>query len=215
MPTDAQVLTLAQWLSPAFPIGSFAYSHGLEGAVDMDWVNDPASFEAWLIDVLECGAGRSDALFLAAAYHAQNDDQLAEIDAMARAFAASSERLLEAQAQKKAFCKMVNAVWGTRLDGLLYPVAFGAAAAQQELPLALTMRMSLQAFASNLIATGQRLLPLGQTEGQGILRRIGGACDSIAMASEDGDLTQLSTTAFMSDIAAMKHETQYSRIFRT
>ncbi len=214
-PTDAQVLTLAQWLSPAFPIGAFAYSHGLEAAVDMSWVCDPATFEAWLIDVLECGAGRSDALLLAAAYKATNPLALEEIDATAHAFAASAERLLETQSQGAAFCKLTYSVWETQLDAMLYPVALGAAARCESLPLALTSKMYLHAFASNLIAAAQRLLPLGQTEGQAILRRVSALCGDIADTSAHGDLDCLCTTAFLSEIAAMKHETQNSRIFRT
>lgn len=215
MTSDAHVLTLAQWLSPAFPVGAFAFAHGLEAAVDIGWVRDPAGFEAWLIDVLDCGAGRSDALFLAAAYHAPCVDTLAEVDATARAFAPSSERLLEGQAQGAAFCRMVNAVWDTGSSDMLYPVALGAAAKHQTLPLMLTSRMHLQAFASNLIAAAQRLLPIGQTEGQAILHRLSGTFDAIAADTSDGDLTRLTSTAFLSDIAAMRHETQHSRIFRT
>lgn len=214
-PTDTHFLMLAQWLSPAFPIGTFVYSHGLEAAVNMGWVRDAASFEEWLKDVLDCGAGRSDALFLALSYQASNPVALAEIDATARAFAASTERLLEAVGQGAAFGKLMNDIWSLRLDNLLFPVALGTAAASQDLPLSLTSRMYLQAFASNLIASAQRLLPIGQTEGQAILLRQTGLIMKIAVDTKDGDLSQLSGTAFLSDIAAMKHETQYSRIFRT
>ena len=215
MPTDGQILTLAQWLSPAFPIGAFAYSHGLEAAVDLDWVRDAAGIETWLIDVLDCGAGRSDALFLAAAYHAREAGSVAEIDRAARAFTASAERLLEAVAQGAAFGRMMTALWKTQPSDLLYPVALGAAAQARGLPLAMTSKMYLQAFASNLIAAAQRLLPLGQTEGQAILLRLAGPCGTIAETTSDGNLMALTTTAFLSDIAAMRHETQSSRIFRT
>lgn len=187
MPTDTQVLILTQWLSPAFPIGAFAYSHGLEAAVDVGWVRDGASFEAWLHDVLDCGAGRTDALFLAAAHIAPDALALANINAVARAFAASAERLLEMEAQGAAFCKLTNAVWGMPLAELLYPVALGAAAQRAELPLTLTSGMYLQAFSSNLVGAAQRLLPLGQTEGQAILRRVAGLCSAIAEGSIDGD----------------------------
>lgn len=214
-PTDAQILTLAQWLSPAFPLGAFAYSHGLESTADMGWVRDAAGFESWLTDVLDCGAGRSDALFLAASFHAPDAGTLVEIDATARAFAASAERLVEAEAQGAAFCKLMHGVWGVQMHGLLYPVALGAAAAHENVPLPLTAKVYLQAFASNLIAAAQRLVPLGQTEGQAILRRVVPLIQAIAEATQDGDLADLTATAFLSDIAAMTHETQHSRIFRT
>ncbi len=154
-------------------------------------------------------------MFLVASYGAPDAVALAEIDAIARAFAASAGRLLETQAQGAAFCKLINGVWGRQLNELLYPVALGAAAKIERLPLALTSRMYLQAFASNLIASAQRLLPLGQTEGQAILQRLATPCSDIADTAAHGDLDCLSATAFRSDIAAMKHETQNSRIFRT
>ena len=108
MPTDDQILTLSQWLSPSYPVGSFAYSHGLEAAVENGWLSDLSSLKAWLEDVLMHGAGYSDALFLAAAYHAHGADKLAEIDATTRAFAASKERLFETTQQGEAFCTVTT-----------------------------------------------------------------------------------------------------------
>ncbi len=217
--TSAQILTLSQWLSPAYPVGAFAYSHGLEAAADQGWLRDGADLEAWLQEVLEHGAGRSDALFLAAAWHANAAAdlvaELAAIDATACAFAASQERLLETRQQGRSFGLVTEAIWGAQLAGLTYPVALGAAAAAEGLPLELTQVMYLQGFLSNLVAAGQRLLPVGQTEGQQILQRLSCRLPAIADQTCDGDLSQLSATAFLADIAAMKHETQRSRIFRT
>ena len=110
---------------------------------------------------------------------------------------------------------MTAAVWGARLDGLVFPVALGRAAKLEGLPTGLTATMHLQSFASNLVAAGQRLLPVGQTEGQAMLRRLTRVYAEIAEETRDGDLDGLSAGAFMGDIASMKHETQYSRIFRT
>ncbi|MCD9146271.1 urease accessory protein UreF [Pseudophaeobacter flagellatus] len=219
--TNAQILLLSQWLSPAYPVGAFAYSHGLEAAVDQGWVRNGSDLQDWLDDLLEHGAGRSDALFLAAAWRAKTRKTLIDTDTTARAFAASKERLFETCQQGGSFSRVTQAVWGTELTnppgqpGLTYPVALGAAAAAQALPLDLTLSMYLQAFVSNLIAAGQRLLPVGQTEGQEILHRLTQRLPEIAEHSADGDLTRLSATAFLGDIAAMKHETQRSRIFRT
>ena len=215
MPIEAQVLTLSQWLSPAYPVGAFAYSHGLEGAVAQGWVADATGLEVWLADVLRFGAGRADALFLAAAYGAADDAAVRSVDAMARAFAASKERMAEAERMGEAFCAVTAAVWGARLDGLVFPVALGRAAKLEGLPKGLTAKMYLQSFASNLVAAGQRLLSVGQTEGQAMLRRLTRVCAEIAEETRDGDLDGLSASAFMGDIASMKHETQYSRIFRT
>jgi urease accessory protein len=210
---STELLTLAQWLSPGFPVGAFSYSHGLEAAVHAGWVSDAASLEAWLADLLAHGSGLSDATFLAAAFHGHAP--LAEIDEMARAFAPSAERLLEADAQGAAFAQVVGAVWGTDLDGFTYPVALGAAAARETLPLDLTLTLYLQAFSSNLIAAAQRLAPVGQTEGQRILHALTPLIEATASTARDGDLTGLASSAFLSDIASMRHETQYSRIFRS
>lgn len=213
--TNSQILTLTQWLSPAYPIGAFAYSHGLEAATDQGWVNDPAGLEAWLETVLDHGAGRSDALLIAAAYHAENAHDLRDIDKTARSFAASKERLLESDQQGASFAKITEIVWGGELAGLTYPVALGAASRQENLPLGLTQSLYLQAFLSNLIAAGQRLAPIGQTAGQQMQYRLSDRITAIVDAASNGDLTQLWSTSFLGEIASMKHETQYARIFRT
>lgn len=207
-----QILTLTQWLSPAYPVGSFAYSHGLEWAIDTGAVKDSDTLAAWVKSVLLYGAGKSDALFLAAAYRA-NDP--AAIDATARAFAASAERLKETVLQGAAFARATGDVWGTALPGLTYPVVVGHAARLNQLPLDLTAQMYLQAFVANLAAVGMRLIPLGQTEGQGMIRDLTPLCIEIADEAVGGTLDDLASTSFLADIASMKHETQYARIFRT
>ncbi|MDA7423836.1 urease accessory protein UreF [Thalassococcus lentus] len=215
MPTDDAVLTLAHWFSPSYPIGSFSFSHGLEWAAQAGTVNNGADLTDWLKDVLDDGAGRSDALFLAAAYHAQSEDAVTLIDQTARAFAPSSERLAETHKQGNAFCKITQDVWGTELPDLSYPVAVGRAARLCGLPQKLAAAMYLQSFVANLVAAAQRLCPIGQTEAQTIVRQLTPLCNQIAADTIHGDLDQLSGTAFLADIASMKHETQYSRIFQT
>ncbi len=214
MRTDA-VLTLAQWLSPAYPVGAFAYSHGLEAAVATGWVQDGAALEAWLAEVLGFGAGHNDALLIAAAWRAEGKDAVAEVDAVARAFAGSKERLRETDQQGRAFAAVTVAIWGGDPAGVVYPVALGAAASRASLPLELTQLMYLQAFLSNLVAAGQRLLPVGQTEGQAVLRRLTARIPAVAAETESGNLDRLSATAFLTDIAAMHHETLPTRMFRT
>ena len=209
------VLTLTQWLSPAYPVGAFAYSHGLESLADDRRLCNGADLRDWLKDVLRHGAGRSDALLLAAAWHARDAAEVNRVDQTARAFAPSRERLFETVQQGGAFGKMTGAIWGDDLDRLTYPVALGRAAALQSLPLDLTLRMFLQAMLSNLISAGQRLLPVGQTEAQTLLRDLTPLCHDISEQAASGDLISLSSTAFLGDIASMRHETQYSRIFRT
>jgi len=209
------VLTLTQWLSPAYPVGAFAYSHGLEAAVDAGWIGDGTALEDWLETVLEHGAGRNDALLIAAAWRADGPTALADVDATARAFAASKERLFETDQQGTAFTSVTNTVWERARARFTYPVALGAAAAREHLPLGLTQQLYLQAFLFNLVAAGQRLLPVGQTEGQAILRRLSARVPCVTERTADGNLGALSATGFLTDIASMRHETQSTRIFRT
>ena len=212
MTTDA--LTLVQWLSPAFPVGAFAYSHGLEAAVAEGWVATPEDLEAWLSDVMHFGAGRVDSTLIAAAWRAA-PAEIAGIDALARALAPSSERLLETTAQGAAFGRVLAEVWGLAVTGLTLPVALGRAAGLQGLDLTLTQTLYLQGVAGNLVAAGQRLMALGQTDGQAILKRLAPLCSTVAQDTGQGDLDGLSSSAFLSDIAAMRHETVEPRIFRT
>lgn len=215
IPTDADILTLTQWLSPAYPVGGFAYSHGLEATIDEGAVTSSQDTKAWISDVLEHGSGWNDAVFVVAAYNAQDRDELTNVDVIARAFCASSERLMETKLLGQAFGTVTGDVWELDLSQFSYPVSIGQAASLQNLPILLTTKMFLQAFASNLVACATRLVPLGQTEAQRLIRTLTPLCERIALSAQQADLDQLSSTAFLSDIASMKHETQYSRIFRT
>ena len=212
MPTEDAILTLGQWLSPAYPTGAFAWSHGLEAAVAEGRAPDAPALQAWLADVIEHGAGRSDAILLGAACRA-GPEGLGEIDAAARAFAASAERLAETQRQGRAFTETTNAVWGLELPALTLPVAVGAAAGRRGLPARLTGAMYLQAMAGNLVQAAQRLAPIGQTAGQGVLADLAPLCRDVAAEAVEAPLDSLSSAAFLSDIAAMRHETMQPRIF--
>ncbi len=214
-PTDAAVLTLTQWLSPAYPVGGFAYSHGLEAAIDRGTVANSQDTEAWISDVLEHGSGWNDVLFVVAAYNARDKDELIDVDVTARAFCATSERLMETDLLGQAFGNITKGVWELDLERFTYPVSIGRAARLQNLPLLLTTKMFLQAFASNLVACATRLVPLGQTDAQRLIRQLTPLCSQIAERAQKASLDELSSTTFLADIASMKHETQYSRIFRT
>jgi len=212
MPTDPPALTLAQWFSPAYPIGAFAYSHGLEWVIEARDVHNAASLRAWVCDVLEHGSGRNDALFIAAAYRT---DDPTPVNDTCRAFAPSKERLKETDLQGAAFSDITSGIWGIELPALAYPVAVGRAAKLCELPLTLTSQMYLQSFVSALISVGMRLIPLGQREGHMLIQELTPLCSKVAQETAHGDMDALSSTAFLPDIASMKHETQYSRVFRT
>lgn len=215
MATATELLTLTQWFSPSFPVGTFAYSHGLEWAVQSGDVTSAAQVQDWIETVLRHGAGWNDCVLMAAAYRVEEAQKLAHIDATARALAATRERLQETVLQGQAFCQAFSKLTSHKLDDLTYPVATGHAASLEGLPLDLTMQMYLHSFLSNLSAAAMRLVPLGQSDGQAIIRDLAPVCAEIAEHALNASLDDLSSTSFLADIAAMKHETQYSRIFRT
>ena len=215
MNTERNLLTLAQWLSPAFPVGAFAYSHGLETAIHQGVIANASDLQNWLADVLNHGSGRNDCILLRAAYACDCPEAMAEINDTAIAVAASAERVLETQLQGRAFTQTTAAIWGGDETALCYPVAVGKAASQMQLDVDLTAALYLHAFASNLVSAAVRNVPLGQTDGQKVLAALIALCDQIAKETQDATLDDLSSSAFLSDIAAMQHETLQPRIFRT
>ena len=215
-PTEtAAMMTLAQWVSPAYPVGAFAYSHGLEAAVQTGWVKNALDLHEWLEEIVRFGSGNADARFIAAAYCAEHKAKADTVDQMARAFAPSRERLMETEQLGKAFRRITAPLWSVKMGEWTYPVALGYAAKCEKLPIELTLAMYLQAFVSNLTAAGQRLLSVGQTDAQKIVKQLNPLCSHIARECKNRDLSAVSSSAFLSDIAAMRHETQISRIFRT
>lgn len=215
MPTDTEQLTLAQWFSASYPVGAFAYSHGLEAAIAVGDVTDATTLRAWVEGVLTQGSGRTDAIALAAAYAAQEAAEVRAIDAEVRAFAPSAERAMETDLLGAAFCEITGRVWDMELSGLSYPVAAGRAARLAGFDRAMTAQMFLHSFVTSLVSVGMRLIPLGQTDGHVIIHALAPLCAEIAQETTSGDLDDMASTAFLGDIASMQHETQYARVFRT
>jgi len=216
MPTDAAHLhKLNAWFSPSYPVGAFSYSHGLEAVVSDGDVGSAVDLYQWLSDCLWFGAGRNDAILLAHAYRAGDRAALSELAELAVALAASPERQLETTAQGAAFAKVTQNVWGGDLADLPYPVAVGAAARAEGIPLDMTLSLYLHAFAANIIAAGVRFIPLGQTDGQQVLARLFPAFDAIAAEAAEATLDDLGSATFRADLASMQHETLKTRIFRS
>lgn len=212
MPTAIDpILPLTQWVSPAFPVGAFSYSHGLEAAIDQGHVRDAATLSQWLEDVLAHGTGRTDAIVIRVAASGRVQD--AHQDALARATA--QERVTETLAMGRAFCAQLRDVWGYQIDDLAYPAAFGFAVSQIAAPQQIAIQLYLQAFTGNLIAAAQRLMPLGQTDAQRILRDLSQLCQRVATQTEGADLDDIASVCLAADLAALTHETQTIRIFRT
>lgn len=209
-----QLLTLAQWLSPAYPTGGFAWSGGLEAAIAEGTLSDAAGLEDWLADYLQAGPGWSDAVLLAAAWRAE-DDMLAGIADLAAALGPSDRRRAETLEQGAAFAAVTRAAWGIDVADMAYPVAVGRAAVLASLPLEPVLPLFLQAVLSNQIAAAQRLMALGQTEAQSRLAALAPVIVDVAGRAGPGDLDQLGTGAPMIDIAGMRQEALAVRVFRS
>lgn len=208
----AALQILAAWFSPGYPVGAYSYSHGLEWAIEAGDVSDPASLGAWIRDVLAHGAGRSDAILLARTLDAADPAPLAEL---AEALAPSSERHLETMAQGAAFARATTAAYGVAVPAAAYPVAVGHAARAMGLPAAATVTLFVQGFAANLVSAGVRLVPIGQTDGQRLLAALQPLAAAVAEAALATPLAAIGGLAQRGDLAAMRHETQYSRLYRS
>lgn len=212
MHIEAQHLTIQQWMSPAFPIGAFAYSHGLEWAIETGRVNDRASLFDWLVDLLENGSVKTDATFVALVYHAEDCTAL---NSQAIALCPSKERIMETTLQGDAFCKVLRDVWGTEMPDLALPVAIGVAAKLHGLDRHLTVSSYLHAFCSNLVSAAVRLVPLGQTLGQKVLMDLTPVIQTTTDYAVTAKTNDFWSNCFLSDVASMRHETQSPRIFKT
>jgi urease accessory protein len=228
MSTEAlALLRLQSWLSPSFPTGGYAYSHGLEYAVEAGLVSDRASLVDWLDTVLRLGSGRLDTCFLVAGLRAAGDSELLALAELAAAMRGSAELGLETTAQGTAFLATVAAAWphpgidrGRRLlheAGIepALPIAVAIAAAAHGLPERPLAACYLQNLAANLVQAALRLLPLGQTDGQQMLAALEGAvlatvAEALVTAPETAG-----SAAPMIDWCSMRHETQYTRLFRS
>jgi urease accessory protein len=222
--TDASALyRLMAWLSPAYPVGAFSYSHGIEYAVEMGHLRDAATTIAWLDDVIRFGAGRNDAIFCACAHRAAgrgDRDALAEVTGFAEAFSTTAELALETDAQGAAFLKATRAAWPTSAldllpEGCAYPVAVGTAAAGHGIGLDDTLVAYVHAFAANLVSAAVRLVPLGQTDGQRVTAALESAILATAAEAASLGLEDAGSATLMTDFCSMKHETQYTRLFRS
>ena len=222
MSADATALyRLMSWLSPAFPVGAYAFSHGLEWQVEHGGLAAPGDVRDWIAELLRRGSGHADLVFCAVAWRADGDGaRLAEVAELALAFAGTAERLTETRAQGVAFVDTVRATWShPALDAVPsdcpYPVAVGAVARAHGVALAATLTGYAHAFAANLVSAAVRLVPLGQTDGQRITAALEAVVGDAVAHACDADIDRVASATLASDIAAMQHETQYTRLFRS
>jgi urease accessory protein len=221
VPFPAELLI---WLSPAFPIGSFAYSQGLEAVVALGWISNAVSLRAWLASLAAHGALRNDLIILSLVRRAANDSKVGALAELSAAMQPSRERWEEAVTQGEAFLAAYRAGWSGNEardfaapgdTPITLPVAVGLASRAHALPLEATLIAYAAAFQTNLVSAAIRLGVIGQFDGQRVLAellpdlRI--ACDFAIRAGED----DLGGAAFAADLASIAHEMQMTRLFRS
>ena len=223
--SGSALIRLLTWMSPAFPLGTFTYSHGLETAISEGIIHDRASTHAWINALLERGGGWSDAILLAQSWHAAGKDigAIRELNDLALAMAPAAERYLETTQQGTAFLKASKA-WPVALhdeldrsgiEAIALPVILGAMARQHNIPLDAILPASLHAFGSNLISVAMRLVPLGQSDGLALQAVLEPTLLHCAKQARKATLKDIGTSCLLSDIAAMRHENLTTRIFRS
>jgi urease accessory protein len=225
--TPSAHLPLMVWLSPSFPVGAFAYSHGLEWAFEAGDLHDRETLTDWLDVLVRHGSLRNDLILFACAYRAcraGDGTALAEVAELALALANSAERRLETVTQGNAFLAASRAAWPCdAFDALraawpedtAYPVAIAVAAAGHGVPLLPALEAYGLGFVANLVSASVRLGIVGQTDGQRITAGLVPVLHEAAAAAETASLDDLGGCALRSDLAALRHETQYSRLFRS
>lgn len=227
MTNHTALIRLMSWLSPAFPVGAYTYSHGLEAAVEDADITDRHSAANWITDIVSNGAGRVDAVLMAHAWRAivnHDPDALAEIAEEAVALSSTAELSLEAESQGAAFLKAMEAAWPTDAvaqlravhDGpVTYPIAVGVTAGGHGVSLTDTTVAFLHAFSANLISAVVRLVPLGQTDGLHITSSIEPLLPGIAFEAMATPLDRLAVSTFFAETKSMQHEIQRTRLFRS
>lgn len=220
------LLRLMAWLSPAFPVGSFSYSSGLEGAAHEGRVPRADALRDWIEALLVCGSAWNDAvLFCEAWRRARGGGNLAEIAELGVALAGSLERHRETTLQGAAFLAAARGWPGLRmpafalpsadLESVPYCVAVGAVAGANRIALEDACAAFLQASVSNMVQAGIRLSVLGQSAAVGLVAGLEPVVLDVAARAAASTLDELGTATIMADLVSMRHETQHSRLFRS
>lgn len=231
MSTPSEIIAqtrLLGWLSPSFPVGAFAYSHGLETAVEAELVSDRESLTHWLTGLIRFGSARNDVLLLTVAHNGVctgDASMVAECADLASVMFGAPELELESLGQGAAFWRAVTTSWphpdlthwAEKLpEGrIAYPVAVGIAAAVHGIPLQPVAAGFLHAFAANGISAAIRLGVIGQTDGQHVQHDLEPAIIDTARDMTEATLDDIGSASVTLDVMALSHETQTTRLFRS
>jgi urease accessory protein len=226
---------LLAWCSPAYPTGAFSYSHGLEWAVECGTVTGLDGLLDYVGAVLARGGGWVDAVLFGHAWraaHANEADwqcsaraQLRDVAELAAAFRATAETALESRQQGRAFLDVTLRAWphprlsafanDVRGQPVAQAIAVAVACAAHGIELSAAVHAYVQVIAANLVSAGARLIPLGQTDAQIAVARLAPVVAATATGALAVDLADLGTAAPLLELYSMRHETQYTRLFRS
>jgi urease accessory protein len=222
--THIAQLRLWQLISPALPVGAYAYSGGLEYAVECSWVSDENTAREWITGQLQHNLSTLDIPVLARLYQAWQQDSLENVESWNRFLLASREsfelrsedqNLGAALAQLLPDLGIAQATHWQAPREASFATLFALGAASWQIPLEQIAQGYLWAWAENQIAAAVKLIPLGQTAGQRILMHL---AEQIPPAVDHGlqlDDNYIGAISPAVAIASAKHETQYSRLFRS
>ena len=216
----AALLRLVTWLSPAFPIGAFAYSGGLEQAVRDGHVANADDLSAWLSTVIGHGSLWNEAVLFAEAYRSFDDPvALDEVMELAEALAGSAERHRETMLLGEAFLQGAQAwpheVFAALGPAAAYPVAVGAVAGAHGTGLEPSLAAYMHAVLSNLVSVAIRCGVTGQQGGIAVLAELESPVVKAAAAAAASTLDDLGSATLVAEIAALRHETLGPRLFRS
>jgi urease accessory protein len=233
MTTDPALYRLLAWSSPGYPTGAFSYSHGLEWAVETGDVKDLQGLLDYVTAVITRGGAWVDAVLFTHAWRCASEatsraqEELGTLTQLAAAFRGSSETALESRQQGGAFLDVTRKAWphptleafATRQAQTATPVAHciavAVACAAHEISLAPALHAYIHAVAANLVSAGARLIPLGQTQAQIAIAQLAPVITDIAERAQTTSLDDLGTAAPAIELCSLRHETQYTRLFRS
>jgi urease accessory protein len=218
---------LLQLASPALPVGAFSYSQGLEWAIEEGTVHDEASTLAWIGDLLEHNLGRFEAPLLArliAAWQDGEADAVRQLNDLHIASRESAELRAETLQMGYSLVRLLRELGDFPADKLAaldalgetgFPAAWSVAAATWDIPAEEALTAYLWAWAENQVMAALKAVPLGQSAGQRILLGLGARLPAIAQRAPTLDPEAWSNLAPGFALASCRHETQYSRLFRS
>lgn len=211
-------MRLAYWLSPAFPTGAFAYSHGLEFAFETGLIKTREGFKNWLRIVLEEGTGWSDAALCSLSWRADGDSAaLQHLSDFGLSLAGSSERLKETTEQGTAFLKAAS-FWALQThlpERTPLPICIGAATRDAGMDHVAVLSLYLSSTLTNLVQAALRMGRFGQDDGVAIAAALEPVIIAQAIKASTATLDDIYSATVIADLAAIEHETLPTRVFAT